>query len=211
MPGGSCSCPASCLPRRRSCTRSFSRPPAQPPAPRPGGRRCVVDPGSSGFNGCQPGSGCQRNHRRPGHQRADHLGGGPPARRRESTGARTRLPVTSAGFLLRADAVFLRDWGLPTASTLRTAKLSDQPYDFHYYTLGNADHTAGFLLMTLVLAAFWAGQRGGLSRYLRALLWVIAAISLVTMFLTYARFAIVTAIIALGILILVIPVRPGRG
>ena len=26
--------------------------------------------------------------------------------------------VTSAGFLLRADAVFLRDWGLPTASTL---------------------------------------------------------------------------------------------
>ncbi len=115
--------------------------------------------------------------------------------------------VTSAGFLLRADAVFLRDWGLPTASTLRTAKLSDQPYDFHYYTLGNADHTAGFLLMTLVLAAFWAGQRGGLSRYLRALLWVIAAISLVTMFLTYARFAIVTAIIALGILILVIPVK----
>ena len=115
--------------------------------------------------------------------------------------------VTSTLFLLRADVVFLRHWGLPTASTLRTAKLSDQPYDFHYYTLGNADHTAGFLLMTLVLAAFWAGQRGGLSRGLRALLCVIAAISLLTLFLTYARFAIVTAIIALGILIVVIPVK----
>jgi hypothetical protein len=112
-----------------------------------------------------------------------------------------------AAFLLRADYVFLRAWGLPTPSTLRAAKFGDTPYDFHYYTLGNPDHTAGYLLMPLVLAAFWAAQRGGLSRGVRAFLWLIAAISFGTLVLTYARFAFITAVIALALLVCTAPVR----
>lgn len=112
--------------------------------------------------------------------------------------------AATALMLLRADAIFLRDWGLPTGGKLEAAKFQNVPYDFHYYTLGNPDHTGGFLLMPLVVSAFWAARRD-LDTRLRAALGLVALICLGTLILTYARFAIVSGIVALAVLAVVVP------
>ena len=117
----------------------------------------------------------------------------------------------AAGFLLglavmliRADAVFIREWGLPGPAQLQAAKYQSIAYDFHYYTLGNPDHTAGFLLMSLCLASFWCGGRA-LRGWQRGLLAGSAALSAFTLVLTYARAAIGTAIALVVLLVLVLP------
>ena len=107
--------------------------------------------------------------------------------------------------LLRADAVFLRDWGLPGPAQLSAAKYQSVAYDFHYYTLGNPNHTAGFLLMPLCLAAYWAVGRRSLATWQRGLLAGAAALCAFTLVLTYARAAIATAIGAIVLLVLVLP------
>jgi O-antigen ligase len=92
-------------------------------------------------------------------------------------------------FLLRADIQFIRLEGLPTSATLFAAKFRNQPYDFHYYTLGNPDDTAAFLLMPLGLALFWLSQ-AALTARVRALLAVLLVISCVTMVFAYSRSAL---------------------
>jgi O-antigen ligase len=94
--------------------------------------------------------------------------------------------------MLRAIAVFLADHGLPTRSKLESAKFTNQPYDFHYYTLGNPDHTGGFLLLPLALALFWALD-SRLSWRSRLLLLGAAAVTFGGIVLTYARFATANA------------------
>jgi O-antigen ligase len=108
--------------------------------------------------------------------------------------------------LLRADVAFFHDWGLPSTADLQAAKYQNVAYDFHYYSLGNPDHTAGYCLMPLVAAAYWcAGRR--LPRPARLALAVAAAVIMLTLVLTYARFAIATAIAMLALLAAVLPGR----
>ena len=98
--------------------------------------------------------------------------------------------------LLRADVVFLHQWGFPTQSVLFSAKFSNRPYDFHYYTLGNPDHTATFLLLPFALALGWSltpGQDRRLSWALRAA----AGVIYLTMILTYGRFPLLLATVLL--------------
>jgi O-antigen ligase len=107
--------------------------------------------------------------------------------------------------LLRADAVFFRDWGLPSVADLEAAKYQNVAYDFHYYTLGNPDHTAGFLLMPFTLAAFWAAGETRLRGWCRGLLVCAAGLVGVTLVLTFARFAIASAVAVLVVLALAVP------
>jgi hypothetical protein len=102
------------------------------------------------------------------------------------------LAVTGL-FLLRADLQFIKLEGLPTATTLFAAKFRNQPYDFHYYTLGNPDGTAAFLLLPLGLALFWLSQPA-LAARARALLAVSFVISGATMVLVYSRSALAWSI-----------------
>jgi O-antigen ligase len=120
-------------------------------------------------------------------------------------------PALAAGFLsavtlflLRADLVFLRDWGFPTPAKLFAAKYQNVAYDFHYYTLGNPDHTAGFLLMPLALAAFWAAGRTPSLRW-RAAVTCAAAVTAISLVLTYARLATATGVVLIAVLALMIP------
>lgn len=98
---------------------------------------------------------------------------------------------------VRAGLVFLRDWGLPSTADLFTAKFQSVPYDFHYYTLGNPNGTAGWLLMPFVLAATWAA---GARRWGRALLVLVAAVAAATLLLAYTRSAIAVAAAVLAVL-----------
>lgn len=100
--------------------------------------------------------------------------------------------AATCAFMLRAAVVFVENWGLPTPGALFEAKFSIIPYDFHYYTLGNPDHTAGFLLLPLAVSAFWA-LHPGLSRLRRALLILAAGICLASLVLTYSRSALFAA------------------
>ena len=93
--------------------------------------------------------------------------------------------------LLRADIVFVGDWGIPTADDLLHAKFQNVPYDFHYYTLGNPDHTGGWLLMPLALASVWAA--GPMRSRPRAVLAAIVLLVMVTLVFCYTRFAIANA------------------
>ena len=106
--------------------------------------------------------------------------------------------------LLRADMVFLRDWGFPTPAKLLAAKYQNVAYDFHYYTLGNPDHTAGFLLMPLALAAFWAAGRALPQRW-RAAVACAALVTGATLVLTYARLATVTGMALVVVLAVTSP------
>ena len=98
----------------------------------------------------------------------------------------------------RADLVFLSHNGLPTAQALYDAKFSSRPYDFHYYTLGNPDQTAAFLIIPLTLCLFWAIGR---STRKSTRLWLLLAsgVILATLFLLYVRLA---DLFAVAILIL---------
>jgi hypothetical protein len=96
-------------------------------------------------------------------------------------------------FLLRADLQFIKLNGLPTATTLFAAKFRNQPYDFHYYTLGNPDGTAAFLLLPLGLALFWLTQPA-LAARARALLAVSFVTCGTTMVLVYSRSALAWSI-----------------
>lgn len=96
--------------------------------------------------------------------------------------------------LLRADLVFLKEHGFPTSQALYQAKFQTHPYDFHYYTLGNPDHTAGFLILPLALCLFWATDR--LTR-LSTRVWLLfaAGVILATIALLYVRFADLAALV----------------
>jgi O-antigen ligase len=107
-------------------------------------------------------------------------------------------------FLLRADIQFINLNGLPSSATLFAAKFRNQPYDFHYYTLGNPDNTAAFLLIPLGLALFWLGQVA-LSMRARGLLAVSLSISAVTMVFAYSRSALAWC---LGLAFLAIALAP---
>lgn len=96
--------------------------------------------------------------------------------------------------LLRADLQFIKLNGLPTSTTLFAAKFRDQPYDFHYDTLGNPDGTAAFLLMPFGLALFWL-THPALGVRARALLVVSLGISGATMVLAYSRSALAWGIV----------------
>lgn len=97
-------------------------------------------------------------------------------------------------FLLRADLQFIKLEGLPTSAALFAAKFRNQPYDFHYYTLGNPDGTAAFLLLPLGLALFWL-THPALGVRARALLAVSLGISGATMVLAYSRSALAWCIV----------------
>lgn len=132
------------------------------------------------------------------------------------TNARVPAGWLAAGFLvatslmlLRADAVFVGDWGFPSTADLAAAKDQSVAYDFHYYTLGNPGHTAGFLLMPFTLAAAWAGDRH-IARWQRALLVGAAALAGGTLILVYTRSAIASAVAVLVVLALVAPMRRRR-
>ena len=106
----------------------------------------------------------------------------------------------SAGFvamscllMLRADFVFFQAWGIPTSGDLFTAKFSNAPYDFHYYSLGNPDHTAGFLLLPYALSLFWA-LAPDLSPRMRMMTIGGAAICFVSLVLLYSRSALAVAV-----------------
>lgn len=94
--------------------------------------------------------------------------------------------------LLRADISFLGEQGLPTPTKLFNAKFSNQAYDFHYYTLGNPDHTATFLLLPFVTSVLWAMAPQTSKRTRRWLLFA-AAVMLFTLVLLYVRLPLLIA------------------
>lgn len=98
--------------------------------------------------------------------------------------------------LLRADLVFLMSYGLPTPAELFAAKFSNHAYDFHYYTLGNPDHTATFLLLPLTVNLIWL-RDGGLSRRARLLLIAATAVITLTILLLYVRLPMLVAFLLL--------------
>jgi O-antigen ligase len=111
------------------------------------------------------------------------------------------LIAATTVLLVRADAVFLSTWGVPTPSVLFEAKYTQTPYDFHYYTLGNPNHTAGWLLIAVTLSGLWVADRS-LGTAHRAALGVALGVTALTLVLTYSRLAIATAI-AIGVIALV--------
>jgi O-antigen ligase len=111
-----------------------------------------------------------------------------------------------AVFLLRADLQFFRLNGFPSPSTLLAAKFRDQPYDFHYFTLGNPDGTAAFLLMPFALAVIWLASPN-VRRRTRLLLAGSAMISGATLVLAYSRSALGWAVVISAVAILQAPLR----
>jgi hypothetical protein len=100
-----------------------------------------------------------------------------------------------------ADLVFLWDNGLPTPTKLFDAKFTSHAHDFHYYTLGNPDHTATFLLLPLTLGLIWLQDRG-LSRRARGLLVAAAAVLLFTLLLLYVRLPMIVGFALLLVAVL---------
>ncbi len=120
------------------------------------------------------------------------------------TGRLPVVPLTAAFlatvtvFLLRADFVYLHLHGVPTSqSVLFATKFVSVPYDFHYYTLGNPDSTAGYLLLPLGVAVFWAAAPTT-ARIGRLWLAVVTVVIAVTLVLLYSRFA---GIVAVGLVL----------
>jgi O-antigen ligase len=107
--------------------------------------------------------------------------------------------------LLRAIGVFVSSNGIPTPSKLEDTKFANQAFDFHYYTLGNPDHTAGFLLMPFVLALLWALD-SRINWRARVLLLSVAAVTFVGIVMTYVRFGAVTALIVIVAVATISPV-----
>jgi virulence-associated protein VagC len=117
-----------------------------------------------------------------------------------------RLPIppiagaflaTLSMLLLRADFEFVHQYGLPTSQqVLFDAKFHTQAYDFHYFTLGNPDHTANFLILPLALSLFWALGR---STSVATRIWLLIAsgIILLTITLLYVRFADLVALLVI--------------
>jgi hypothetical protein len=99
--------------------------------------------------------------------------------------------------LIRADVVFFRTHGFPTPSVVYHAKLTSAPYDFHYYTLGNPDHTGTFLLLPFAVSLFWSLGREG--RAAKLALAFVAAFTLLNIYITYTRSALICA----GVLVLI--------
>jgi len=95
--------------------------------------------------------------------------------------------------LIRADLIFVQLYGLPTPQTLYEVKFSNRPYDFHYYTLGNPNGTAAWLLMPLALALFYVG--GPLRRESRVVLVGVGVLIASTLVLTYSRSALAAGIL----------------
>lgn len=103
--------------------------------------------------------------------------------------------LTTSLLLARADLVFLSSYGLPTGADLFAAKFQSSPYDFHYYTLGNPDQTAAFLVVPLAFTAFWA--TGTASPKLRVVLVAAALFLFLNFVLVYVRVGM-----AFGVMIL---------
>jgi hypothetical protein len=98
--------------------------------------------------------------------------------------------------LLRADIVFFEQHGFPAPPKLYAAKFSNQPYDFHYYTLGNPDHTATFLLLPLAVGLFWS-TAPAVARRTRFLTAAATIIVLGTLVLLYVRVPLLIAALML--------------
>lgn len=111
--------------------------------------------------------------------------------------------VVTCVLMLRADAVFVQTWGFPTLESIFTAKFTSTPYDFHYYGLGNPDHTAGFLLMPFAVALLWSTERG-LAPVWKLLALTAAALLLFSLVLLYSRSALVVAFVLVLAAILVV-------
>jgi hypothetical protein len=118
---------------------------------------------------------------------------------RTATSARVVIGCFLLGcclMLIRADVLFVELHGLPTPETLYEVKFSNRPYDFHYYTLGNPNGTAAWLLMPLALALF--SMVAPLRRAPRAVLAGVAVLTGSTLILAYSRSAL-----AVGILLVI--------
>lgn len=110
--------------------------------------------------------------------------------------------------LVRADFVFVRDFGLPSGGSLFQAKFTNRPYDFHYYTLNNPNQTATFLILVLPLVAFWAAEQRG-SRFRAWLFAGATAFILVNVGLVYVRFAITVGVLVALAALVRSPLRRG--
>lgn len=104
--------------------------------------------------------------------------------------------AATAAFLLRADAVFLLQNGLPSPDTLFEAKFRREPYDFHYYTLNNPNYSSAFLVLPLALSAFWAASPS-IDRRARWALLSLVALIFAHIVLVYVRATIVVAFLVL--------------
>jgi hypothetical protein len=98
--------------------------------------------------------------------------------------------------LLRADVVFVQANGFPAPAKLYAGKFANQFYDFHYYTLGNPDHTATFLLLPLTVGLTWSTAQG-VARRTRILLAVATFVVLITLVLLYVRVPLLVAAVLL--------------
>lgn len=97
--------------------------------------------------------------------------------------------ATLVVLLVRADITFVQEYGFPTSQkVLFDAKFHSGTHGFHYYTLGNPDHTAGFLLLPFILCLFWAIDQATTPAARRWLL-LASAVILFTIVLLYVRFA----------------------
>jgi O-Antigen ligase len=106
--------------------------------------------------------------------------------------------------LLWADLVFVQDNGLPTPAKLFAAKFTDHPHDFHYFTLGNPDHTATFLLLPLTFCLVWVRDRNLTVRG-RRLVILATAVLLLTILLLYVRLPMIVAFGMLLVEVLTLP------
>jgi hypothetical protein len=104
--------------------------------------------------------------------------------------------------LLRADVVYIHLHGVPTSqSVLFATKFISLPYDFHYYTLGNPDSTAGFLLLPFALALFWCAAPTT-TRTMRWWLMVPIVVIGLTLVLLYVRFeGLIALVMIIGALL----------
>jgi hypothetical protein len=124
--------------------------------------------------------------------------------------SRTALPAAAlaGGFMaalavvfLHAELVFVLQHGFPTLSKLQTYKFVQRPHDLHYYTLGNADHTAAFLLLPLTWCLLWAMDP---ELSVNARRWLIAATAVmaILMVMLYVRFdLIVSGVVAVALIL----------
>ncbi len=111
-----------------------------------------------------------------------------------ATAVAAGLVLATTVLCLRAGVVFVQLHGFPTAQALFNAKFQNAPYDFHYYTLGNPNGTAAFLLLPFGIAV--GGATGGdLGRVGRRLALGAAGVLGATLVLAYSRSAIIVAVV----------------
>ncbi|MEA2211526.1 MAG: hypothetical protein QOF83_1474 [Solirubrobacteraceae bacterium] len=108
--------------------------------------------------------------------------------------------------LVRADIAFALKDGFPTPQTLFTAKYSNAPYDFHYYTLGNPNSTTAFLVMPLTFALLWSRGRE-LDSWARRSLAAVTVFLAINMTMVFTRTGIAIVVILAVFALLASPWR----